>query len=187
MVLRSAALSSLRVRIDEDRNTSHVRTLPILTLKEREERWYSRDDYVRMKKFPGNFPYKTARCLSLAYQVCCKGTNGGEAKMRLSQKEVDAIRECLETDNCIGFEQYLIESIRAINNDKQVRRDKLTKLVVSPHCSSSMDVDVLRDKCNQISKPGEYFAFVIGKAQEQMNEKEARGRKTYRRSVLSNR
>ncbi|KAL7577390.1 hypothetical protein ACA910_002116 [Epithemia clementina (nom. ined.)] len=128
------------VRIEESRNLYHKRPLPVLTLQERQDCWYTRTECLRgvnpQSAIIGNSNNDDQQpvcrmvseqglwCLANAYKDCC-------ARDSWSPLQIESIRAIvLEQDGCTGLEQWVLEtSVEAIRNDKHLRRQKLLETV----------------------------------------------------------
>ncbi|KAL7577326.1 hypothetical protein ACA910_002064 [Epithemia clementina (nom. ined.)] len=187
--------TSFRVVIDESRNQICERPIPI-TKKESEACWYTPKECKQMKFDTSEYAYRAACYLSsqddedfqnplaMGYKTCC------ETLALLSKAQVQMIKKCLEQSRCTGLEQVLIESVKLINNDKKLRRQKILAMAVyRANLSAQSDDDdelaeLLRDKCAELSLPGELFALALGQAQQQTSESESLHQKAPRRPSL---
>ena len=156
------------VRINENRNLYYDRTIPVITIKECQDRWYTRMQCKQMKAIStGFFIQRAARALGLAFRACCEGS-------KLTHGQIDGIRKCIEQDECMGMEHILVESICA---DMRQRRKKLVGMVVfsgqpktkddnREDLSADTNMEIMRRKYNDLSKPARLFALAVGHAQQ---------------------
>ena len=166
-----------RVVIDESKNLHYERLLPI-SKKEAETYWFTFKECKQMKADTSSYAFRSARylanqdpnemqnALAMGYKTCC------ETLEPLTKAQVGLIKKCLEQSRSTGLEQVLIESIKLISHDKKLRRQKMLAMVVyrstiSAELSEDEQAEMVRQKCAELSRPGELFALAIGQAQQQ--------------------
>ena len=166
-----------RVVIDESKNLHYERLLPI-SKKEAETCWFTFKECKQMKADTSSYAFRSARylanqdpnemqnALAMGYKTCC------ETLEPLTKAQVGLIKKCLEQSRSTGLEQVLIESIKLISHDKKLRRQKMLAMVayrstISAELSEDEQAEMVRQKCAELSRPGELFALAIGQAQQQ--------------------
>ena len=173
--------ASLAAALEASSNHNNNTLEEAISKKEAETCWFTFKECKQMKADTSSYAFRSARylanqdpnemqnALAMGYKTCC------ETLEPLTKAQVGLIKKCLEQSRSTGLEQVLIESIKLISHDKKLRRQKMLAMVayrstISAELSEDEQAEMVRQKCAELSRPGELFALAIGQAQQQQQQ-----------------